>query len=77
MKPAPGNYRLNGPPPSTSLVTVTDTGMVTTFGTFAYDPVGDLFALATTPPVFIRCTGEGTFIATYGAENYTGTCVRL
>ena len=77
MLPAPGRYRLTGPPPTSSIVEVTPTGLITTFGTFVYDPTADLFALATNPPVFIRCTGAGAFIATWGGENFTGTCVAL
>ena len=77
MLPPPGRYVLTGPAPATAKVAVKATNpptMTTSFGTFTYDPVGDLFALATDPPVFIRCTGTGTFIATHGPENYSGTC---
>ena len=77
MLPAPGRYRLTSTTPAgaSAVVTVTATGMDTTFGHFAYDPVGDLFAME--PGIFVKCLGTGTFIATQGPNNFSGTCVPI
>ncbi len=75
MLPVPGPYRLNGPPPAHSIVEVKSgppATLTTTFGTYTYDMVSDMFILS--PTRAIKCLGDGTFRAIEGDDNYVGTC---
>ena len=76
MKPANGVYRLttNGTPPVAVNYTVTDAGIPTTFGLMVWEEAGDCYRKGT---IAIECTGEGTFIAVNGPDNYSGTCVKI
>ena len=77
MKPSPGRYRLTttAPYPATNaVVEVTDAALRTTFGDFAWYEAGGCFVLGN---MGVECTGTGTFIATWGNQNFAGTCVAL
>ncbi len=75
MLPVPGPYRLNGPPPAHMIVEVKagpPPTLTTTFGTYTYDAVSDLFVLS--PTRSIKCLGNGMYRALEGPDEYTGTC---
>ena len=78
MLPLPGLYRLTGPASASAIVQVTagpPATMVTTFGTYTYDPPSDLFVRGLDRAV--KCLGDGRFRAIEGPDVYEGTCTPL
>lgn len=81
-RPANGTYRftvtLPGGGTSTVTYTVTDAGVVTTFGTIPWDPVGDCFRLGL---IALRCLGGGAFVGVNDSidppGSYSGTCEKI
>lgn len=76
MKPANGTYRLDYKPGQSWIVTVTDDGLETPIGHFAYvppPPPGDMYVRPGTPDVAIRFVDATHYVAIVGADNYGGS----